>query len=315
MVETGGGEMKTKRSGSFCLKFGIWGILMFCWSLVLPCFVPCGPGPVYSQENTLQDNRSPKSGVKDGFYHEFSAALSRHVNSQGLVAYRALKEDRHGLDNFVASLAGLNREQFDRWSKRKKIAFWINAYNALTLRAIIDNYPIKSRLLASIRFPKNSIRQIAGVWDKLEHTVMGKRVTLNTIEHNILRQKFDEPRIHMALNCASMGCPSLGSAPFNAGNLDEQLDNQTRQFLAKPENFSIDRNKNRVYLSSIFSWFGEDFIGRFGTESTFAWLDDNERSVLNFINRYVSEDDREYLRTGTYRIKYLSYDWGLNEQQ
>ena len=307
--------MKTKRYGSFWLNLGILGIFMLAWCLVLPCFLPFGPGPAFSHETAPPDTTLSGSGTPDGFYHEYSVALSRYVSSLGLVAYRTLKEDRRGLDNFADTLAGLDRTQFNRWNEREKIAFWINAYNALTLRTIIDHYPIKSRLLTSIRFPKNSIRQIAGVWDKLEHEVMGGQITLKSIEHEILRQEFDEPRIHMALNCASIGCPPLRAAPFTADYLDEQLNDQIQQFLAKPENFSIDRKKNRVSLSSIFSWFGEDFIDRYGTESFFTRFDNNERSVLNFISRYVSDENREYLRTGSYRIKYLKYDWGLNEQR
>jgi hypothetical protein len=248
-------------------------------------------------------------------YDDYAQALKTYVNDQGMVNYRALKVHSDKLDAFVDALAALEPKVYDGWNEKEKIAFWINAYNALTLEAIIRNYPIQPSFLRSLAFPKNSILQIAGVWDKLQFTVMGRKVTLDEIEHKILRKQFNEPRVHMALVCASMGCPPLRNEPFIGGKLDAQLEDQARKFLSNPKKFRIDRQKGRVYLSPIFKWFGEDFVKSCGTNDKFTGHNQTERAVLNFVSRYLDATDRDYLATGKYGIKYLGYDWSLNEQK
>jgi hypothetical protein len=199
-------------------------------------------------------------------YSDYGVVLKSYVDDRGLVNYKALKANRQGLDKFAASLAQLDPQVYDAWNEKEKIAFWINAYNALTLLAIINHYPIKASLLGSLRFPKNSIRQIPGVWDKLQFTVMGRKITLDGIEHEILRAKFNEPRIHMALVCAALGCVVLRDEPYTRDRLDEQLNDQTIRLIKDSRKFRIDREKPRVYLSPIFKWFGGDFVKTYGTE-------------------------------------------------
>jgi len=185
----------------------------------------------------------------------------------------------------------------------------------LTLKAIIDNYPIKSSWLKSRIYPKNSIRQISGVWKKLEFRVMGQNVTLWQIEHEILRKKFNEPRIHMAMVCAAMGCPPLRREPYVGNKLDEQLDDQTRQFLSNPEKFDINSSKDTVYLSEIFKWFAEDFVGKYSPGRNIGRHDKEMSAVLNFIASYIKGAQKKYVLAGKYKIKYIDYDWSLNEQR
>lgn len=244
----------------------------------------------------------------------YASALARSVNERGLVDYRGLKADRGNLDAFAASLSRVRPGEFESWSEQQKIAFWINAYNALTLEAILGHYPIEPSLLLSVVYPKNSIRQIPGVWDSLRFAVLGREMTLNEIEHGTLRAKFHEPRIHVALVCAAMSCPPLRNEPYIAGKLDQQLEDQARTFLRSPRGLRIDRGEGRVDLSSIFNWFGEDFIKLYGTSDRFAGKSETERAVLNFISRYVDESDRDFLLHGGYKITYLDYDWSLNEE-
>ena len=118
----------------------------------------------------------------------------------------------------------------------------------------------------------------------------------------------------MALVCAAMGCPPLRNEPFIGVKLDTQLDDQTRRFLNNPEKFRIDRKDDIVYLSSIFKWYLNDYIRTYGTDKKFDGHRDAERAVLNFISTYVDEDQKHYLSTADYKIKYLDYDWSLNEQ-
>lgn len=143
---------------------------------------------------------------------------------------------------------------------------------------------------------------------------MGRKTTLDGIEHQTLRKEFNEPRIHMALVLAAMGGPPLRAEPYGGATLDRQLDDQVKRFLGNSPKFRIGRMNNRIYLSLIFDWFGEDFVRAYGTVTKFQGRNGKERAVLNFISRYLSDEDRRYLETARYDIKYLDYDWSLNEQ-
>jgi hypothetical protein len=142
---------------------------------------------------------------------------------------------------------------------------------------------------------------------------MGRKLTLDEIEHEILRKQFKEPRIHMALVCAAMGCPQLRNVPYIGDTLDVQLTDQTRRLLQNSLKFRIDRGEGRVYLSSIFKWFGEDFVKTYSANGKFNRQSEIEGAVLNFVSQHLEEADRRYLATGAYSIKYLDYDWSLNE--
>lgn len=245
---------------------------------------------------------------------DYAAVLQEFVNQESMVNYRGLKAKSQKLQDYLQALAQLPAEDYQKWPPPQQIALWIDAYNALTLKAIIDHYPIKATWVASLRFPKNSIRQIPGVWTKLRFPVMGRPMTLDEIEHAVLRKKFYEPRIHMALVCAALGCPPLRNEPYQGEKLDRQLDDQARKFLANPQKFRIDRQQKRVYLSPIFKWFGQDFVKTYGSTTDFSRFGPAQRAVLNFIQKYLPENDRDYLKKGDYSISYLTYDWSLNEQ-
>jgi hypothetical protein len=248
-------------------------------------------------------------------YDEYAAVLKSYVDNKGMVDYKQLKANHSMLNAFVRTLSELEAATYAKWSSRDKIAFWINAYNSLTLKAIIDNYPIKSSFFRSMIYPRNSIRQISGVWDKKKFRVMGKERTLEQIEHEILRKQFKEPRIHVALVCAAMGCPPLRNEPYIGSRLQAQFDDQTRRLLDNPKKFQIDRTDTTVLLSSIFKWFGSDFVSKYGSEKTLSQLNKNETAVINYLSRFVENADKEYLLRGNYKIKYLHYDWSLNEKK
>jgi len=249
-------------------------------------------------------------------YEQHASVLDKYVNDQGMVNYAALKKNRASLDSFVASLGALSATTYESWDEQAKISFWCNAYNAITLKRIIDHYPIqKGSWLNALRFPANSIRQISGVWDTLTTPVLGKDMTLDAIEHDVLRKRFQEPRIHMALVCAAMGCPPLRNEVYLGDRLDEQLDDQSKRFMSNPKKFRIDREENTVYVSPIFDWFGEDFKAGYVPDSGFGKFGDTERAVLNFASQYVSAEARSYLASGDYSIEYLEYDWSLNQEK
>ena len=233
----------------------------------------------------------------------YASVLSSYVNGSGLVNYQGLRANRQKLDAFATGLASVNPNTYQSWSNDDKIAFWLNAYNALTLKTIVD------------RNPRNSIREIPGVFNGIRFNIMGRSMSLDDIEHGTLRRSFNEPRIHMALVCASMSCPRLRKQPYTGANLSAQLNTQTKQFLSNPQNFRIDRNSNRVYVSSIFKWFGKDFEKTYGTNQQSTRLNGTERAVVNFISRYALAADQQYLSQGNYRLSYVNYDWSLNAQR
>ena len=254
------------------------------------------------------------NGAEEFDYSSYADILKTYVNDSGMVNYKELKANRKGLDAFVVSLGKLEPAVYKKWSTPERIAFWINAYNAITLRAIIDNYPIKGSGWGSLRYPKNSIRQIPGVWKKLTFKIKGEKWTLEKIEHTALRGWYNEPRIHLALVCAAISCPPLRNEPFYASKLDEQFSDQTRKFLAQSKNFRIDRKNKIVYLSSIFKWFGKDFIKTYGTRKGFANQNTSQKAVLNYMAKFLDEPESKYLRYKKYKVKYIEYKWSLNKQ-
>lgn len=255
------------------------------------------------------------AGPAWAFDHSAWDRVLKEHSKAGFVDYARLKAMPAPLASYLDSLGSVQETDYAAWSRDEKLAFWINAYNALTVKAIIDHYPIRPSWLGSVRYPKNSIRQIPGVWDKLKFRVASRQVTLDEIEHGILRKEFGEPRAHMALVCASIGCPPLRGEAYAGPKLESQLDEQARAFLGSPAKFRIDREARAVHLSPIFQWFGGDFAGRYAPADGFAGLSAAEAASLSFIARHLDEDSRRYLAAGNYSVRYLDYDWSLNDRR
>jgi hypothetical protein len=175
-------------------------------------------------------------------------------------------------------------------SEISKLTFWINVYNILAVKMITDNYPIESIKDAGSLFKS--------VWKQWAGKVGGKERTLNDIEHGILR-KMNEPRIHVAIVCASVSCPDLRLEAYTVENLNEQLDDQMEKFLqSRQKGMKLDGKKNRVYLSSIFNWFKEDFESKGG--------------VLKYISQYVSAEKKKVMNHSKLEIIYMDYNWNIN---
>ena len=236
-------------------------------------------------------------------YQDYNNVLQTYVGDRGLVNYQELQANRQKLDQFNQSLSRVNTETYKSWSDQEKLAFLLNAYNSLTLQSIIDQNPLKK-----------SIRNIPGVWKRRKFKIAGMEKTLDNIEHDIIRKDFNDPRIHMALVCAAMSCPILRNEAYSAEELDLQLDDQTRKFINSSQGFKIDRERKKVYVSSIFKWYGQDWIASYGTENKFTGSK-KQKAVLNFISQYLNPQDRQYLEQGKYKISYLDYDWSLNKQE
>jgi hypothetical protein len=206
----------------------------------------------------------------------WNSLLGRYVTAAGVVNYTAMKADVK-FDQYLLELEGSHPDA--SWSMNERKAYWINAYNAYTVKLVTDNMPLKS------------IKDIEDPWDKKFIDIEGNSYSLNQIEHEILRPKFSDPRVHFAINCASISCPRLAHKAYSAKLLDQQLEQATRSFVNNKSFNTI--TASSISLSPIFDWFKEDFELKGG--------------VNKFINRYSSVTvDLDA------KISYTDYDWGLN---
>ena len=222
-------------------------------------------------------------------HQTWDALLKKHVSAEGKVDYAGFKEDAAELDAYLKLLSD-NHPNEVNWSENERLAYWINAYNAFTVKLIVDNYPVKS--IKEIGKGPN-IPFVNTPWDIKFIKIEGQTYDLNNIEHGILRKHFNEPRIHFAVNCASVSCPNLRNEAFIASRLDEQLSDSARQFLADSGKNKL--RPNKAELSKIFDWFKGDFTK-------------NGQSLIQFLNQYAPvtlNPDAE--------ISHLKYDWSLNE--
>jgi hypothetical protein len=205
--------------------------------------------------------------------------LKKHVDEAGNVDYAAFKKDAGTLTNYLNYLS--TKVPSDSWTKKDKLAYYINLYNAATVKLIIDHYPL------------NSIKDIKSPWDKKWIQLGNAQVSLGHIEHQILR-KMSEPRIHFAINCASYSCPKLLNEAYTVALLEEQLEQVTKDFVRDSS-----RNKlsaESVQLSNIFKWYKKDFM--------------TKGSLIDYLNAYSKVD----INTKA-KVEFLKYDWRLNESR
>ncbi len=254
----------------------------------------------------------------DHSYATYNDLLKRYVKD-ARVNYEGFIDSKAEFEIFLKALGDVNESDFESWSEEQKLTFWINAYNAFTIKAIIDHYPIKRSfsLVGIFYAPSDSILQIKGVWTKLQFRAVGRMVTLDEIEHQILRKEFNEPRIHMAIVCASDSCPDLSSEAYIPERIEAQLASAARGFINNPDKgIYVNKSNRKVKFSKIFKWFGEDFIPNYGNQKLFNNYSLKENAALNFTLDYLeSEETKEYLMSNKLKIGYLKYDWHLNEQE
>ncbi|MBL7648813.1 MAG: DUF547 domain-containing protein [Candidatus Hydrogenedentes bacterium] len=229
-----------------------------------------------------------------GNFDQSHAALDSILKarvSQGLVDYKGLQADRAPLDAYLAQAGAVPMAEFQQWTREEQLALLINVYNAATLQLIIDGYPV------------DSIKSLGGLvkspWSREIVQLFGKKISLDTLEHKIIRKNYQEPRIHFAVVCAAMGCPPLRAEAYTGARLEEQLDAQTREFLTTPAKNRVDAEKKTLWLSPIFKWYGDDF------ETT-------SKSLAAFVAPYIGAAEGANL--DDFAIEYTDYDWSLNEQ-
>jgi hypothetical protein len=249
--------------------------------------------PTSQRSDAALEGRAPGSRF-DHDHRVWTAVLSEYVRG-GWVDYRGLVANgQPELDAYLRALAeGASAEA--GWTRQERLAFWINAYNAFTVRLILDHYPLRSirsiGLLPLAAFRTRFIPLGTG----------GRLVSLNTIENDVLRHQLDDPRIHFAIVCASKSCPALRSDAYRPSVVDQQLDEAARAFLNDGAKNRWEPNTRTLYLSSIFKWFRSDFERAAGT-------------LPAFVARYLEPSHAAALSNGTVRIVFLDYDWSLNER-
>ncbi|MDA0346983.1 MAG: DUF547 domain-containing protein [Verrucomicrobia bacterium] len=256
-------------------------------------------------------------GLVAGFDHshkDWDTILGTHVHG-ALVDYASLSDESTLLSNYLNQLNSVSLQEMDDWSREQQMAFWINAYNAFTVQAVLDHYPIKTRTIKGLVVPRNSIIQIPGVWKKLQWKVAGELLTIEYIEHGILRPKFNEPRMHFAIVCASIGCPDLRPEAFTFDQLDRQLEEQTRKYLTNAEKgVKFDFEKTSVCVSQLFKWYTDDFLVTPDTGFKVERNNEKERIAFQFISYFITEPRaRRLLQSKHTDLDFLSYDWSLNE--
>ena len=223
----------------------------------------------------------------------------------GRVYYRALQRERASIDRYVASLD----VSLDSQARAEQIAFWLNTYNALVLRTVIDRYPIRG---SAPPYPAGSIRQIPGAFDGRRHRVAGRSLTLDDIE--AILGEFGDPRVFLALGRGAVGSPRLRSEAFRPETIDTQLDAVVADFVATERQVDVDRAAGRLRVSPILGWREADVIaaypdepGRFGSRSPI------ERAVLTLISPHLLPRELEFVAADEFVMEYLENDWRLND--
>lgn len=213
--------------------------------------------------------------------------LTKHVRENGNVNYQGLSKDKAKLDKYLEQLSS-NRPGSNA-SEKEKIAYWINVYNAFCIKLIVDHYPLES---IQDLHPTVKIPGVNTIWKKDFFKIDGEKMSLHDVEHNILRKKFDEPRIHFAINCASYSCPKLRKEAYVANKLNVQLQDQAIHFINNPKKNKI--KKDHVVISKIFQWFTGDFTKNGG--------------LIDYLNKYSHKKINEDAK-----IDYMEYNWELND--
>ncbi len=228
---------------------------------------------------TLEESNSPV--VTHQIWTEL---LQKHVDPKGRVSYSGFQKDSASLGLYLEKLS--SHPPGTAWSDADRLAYWINAYNAFTIQLILDHYPLQS-----IKDISDGLPMINSPWDIKFFQIGAVSMDLNTIEHEILRKQFDEPRIHFAINCASISCPILRNEAYTAPQLEAQLEEQASDFINDSEKNRI--TEKGIQLSKIFDWFQSDFT--------------RETDLLGYLQAYRPSLNKKL------KVEFLEYDWDLNE--
>ena len=237
----------------------------------------------------------------------FDQILDLYVRG-GDVYYRALKSDRGKLDGYVNQLATAT---VDKRPRDEQIAFWLNAYDALVLRTVIDHYPIAGR---SADYPSKSVRQIPGAFERTPHRVAGRSLTLDQIEKDVLPE-FHDPRVYFALGRGAVGGGRLRSEAFVPARLEEQLAEVAAECVTRAQCAQLDHEGGKMAVSSIFSWHEKEFADAYGDKAPAAVANRSpiERAAVAFVFPKLLSAERDMIEKNTFQVVYKPFDWTLND--
>jgi hypothetical protein len=251
------------------------------------------------------------SSSREGFHGDFDSFLRRHVDARGRVDYRAAVGDRADLDRYIGLLAKVSPDSHPRLfpAEMDRLAYWINAYNASVLHLALHHYPIRSVKDVSPPAPLIFLPRLSGFFVFRRVTLGGVPVNLYYLENGVIRERFPDPRIHFALNCASIGCPRLPNHAFQPEGLERQLARETARFMAEPRNVEVREGEGVVRLSSIFDWYRSDFTN---------WVKENrsgeEPTLLTYVRLHLPPETAARLAAcQDCEVEFVPYDWGLND--
>jgi hypothetical protein len=243
----------------------------------------------------------------DHSHAQWDALTKKHVvwlpgGHASQVDYKGFQADRPALKAYLDGVSSVNHADYDGWSKSQKLAFLINAYNAFTVELILTEYP-------KVKSIKDLGSLIRSPWKKKFFTLLGREHGLDDIEQGMIRTpgSFDEARIHMAVNCASIGCPALRDEALAADQLDAQLENGVVRFLSDHSRNRFNPQSGRLEVSKIFDWYAKDFAARAG--SVEAWL-------AKYAEKLAADPKQQQLiRDKKVKLDFLDYDWTLNDKK
>ena len=237
----------------------------------------------------------------------WDAFLKKNVNGKGEVDYRSIAKDPKDLNGYLESLMAVNESEMGAWPREEKLAFWLNAYHAVLIKLVIENYPV------------TSVQRIPSFWDiALFH--FGKRsadqrqYSLNDIHMKNLIGVYHDEKIHLALSVAAKSGPKLMRGAFTGPKVEGQLFLLTKQFVTDPAHVDITLGRKKIRISKIFKWYEKDFKLDFGTPEPRGKFSEEDNAVLSFLAYYLENEAKvEYLQEAQYKIEYPQFDWSLND--
>lgn len=271
---------------------------------------------VMSGCTTIAPDRTalPAAPPAKAFEHElFDHVVDRFVNADGLVDYAALQRSPQKLEGYYALVSAYSPDSHPLLfpGRDHQLAYWINAYNAAAIKTVLQYYPITS--VVDVKQPALFffLTDKSGFFFFQRLSFGGATTSLYYLENSVVRKRFQDPRIHFALNCASRGCPRLPREAFTGDRLDRQLDRETRRFMSEERNYRVDHSTRSIYLSEIFKWYRKDFV---------QWYEkrypDRKGDLLSYVALYLPPENAAELKEirEAYTTRFTPYDWKLNDQ-
>ena len=254
--------------------------------------------------------QEPVAVTVDPLHKPFDEILDLYVRD-GLVYYYALKVERSKFDRYVQAVSDVSADMLAKWPQPRRLAYWINAYNAFVLRTVIDGYPIRGK---APDYPANSIRQIPGAFERHIFRVGGRQLTLDAIERDVIGA-FDDPRALLALSRGAVGGSRLKSEAFTSERLDQQLTTMTSELVTRRVLVQVDAGNNRLSVNPMFSWREALFTRTLASRApaVYASRSPLERAVLALIEPLIVPNEAEFLRTNEFSMVFHEFDWRLND--